>query len=298
MKITLRIALSVLIAGILLMSLGTAMGAKKYIYFENGRVQVSEPKEEKKISEILEPFSDIEVDILSSDIEFITTENEFKIEILNNERFDWKNKDDTLKIKELPGFGNNFTIDLRFLFYRERDDNLKIYIPKDTNFDDVRVVNKSGDISIGNFTADEVRIKNMSGDIDIEYINAEKITIDNISGDLEAIMISAEKCEVKLVSGDIEMENVVFERFTAGNTSGNISVTGNLNKSEFKLVSGDIDLKLSGKYEDYSTNVNNKSGDLYINGKRSRDFESSPSKARKSIEVNIISGDTKLSFDD
>jgi len=277
MKMTLKISLIGLAAGMLLMVMGTALGAKKHMYLENGSVRVSEQKEQRMISESITPFSNLDINIVLSDIEVISTGTEYKVEHLNDGRFEWSMEGDTLKIEEKTKLGYNLNVDLSFLFQRRRENKLKVYIPK-------------------NVELESLNIKNVSGDIDLTMVEAEKMTIDIVSGDLEANMIVVKECEARMISGDIEMEAVVIQRLFVKNASGDVEISGIVLDSEFSLISGDVELELSGRREDYAFDINNKSGDVYLNGKRSHDLGSGLADSEKKVKMDILSGDISLSF--
>ena len=296
MKTSLKIALIMLAAGVLFMVGGTALGARKHIYLENGLVRVAGSAHETRVSEILEPFSDVDIDIFSSDIELTATDGDFKIEFLNDGRFTFESGE-TLKIRENKGFGRNL-ININLLFFKGRDSRLKVYIPKNTELDSMEINNRSGDVFLRDFAASNIRIKNISGDIDLVSIKSKDIEVELVSGDFEAAGINADNCKMKLISGNIEMSGVEIKKLYAKNTSGDIEISGSLTDGEFDLISGDIDLKLPGKYEDYSVDIRNRVGNLYIDGKKSQNFKNEVKRAKKSIKADIVSGDVRFNFED
>ena len=67
MKISLRIALIMFGLGVLLMIFGIVSGAERYIFLDRGGVRVGSSSEEKSVSEVIEPFSDVYIDIRSEE---------------------------------------------------------------------------------------------------------------------------------------------------------------------------------------------------------------------------------------
>lgn len=106
----------------------------------------------------------------------------------------------------------------------------------------------------------------VSGNISIDQFDTtEEINLHTVSGEFFIDTVKGNKLYLSSVSGDGEIEQVYFNSFTFSSTSGSLEFIGNPGRLIADTVSGDVDLTLYGDLKD--------------------------------IDIDTVSGDTTISFD-
>ena len=298
MKKIALIAGVVVLIGALLMVTGVGLGAKMYMYFDSEGAHVAKDEKEMLISEELpENIANIDIDVIASDVEFISTENEYKIELYNNRgRYNWSAEDGVLKISEEKGYYRRFIMDLDFFRRRNPGNKIKIYLPDGAEFENVKLESKSGDFVLKGFRANTLNIYNIAGDVDIFNVEAGKMYVSLTSGDIDALNLIADSCDMKLVSGDVEISQIDIQSLNLRNISGDFQARGKLRNSTISLTSGDVSLNLQGKNSDYKKDIDMLSGDLYIDRVKTKNYGRDNFTAENSIKIEATSGDVSLNF--
>lgn len=257
----------------------------------------------KRVDDTFSPSGDISnIQIENGSVDFKIVEGDsfyVKGENLDENSYTFTQEGDTLIIKA----NKNNTDFFHFSFF-EAPQRITLTIPRDIQFDSIRIKNGSGDsILAANLTAKEFSITVASGRVDAEAIQAETmdsnvgsgdfevkdLTADNIqasvgsgdvvfgyvevnkmnmvvgSGDFTFKSLEARDCELELGSGDVEGKNVQVMNMSAQTGSGDIYLKGALTGvSEFICGSGDVELNLNGDLEEYSFEIDG--NDIEING--------------------------------
>ena len=279
MKKAAYIGLGLTVLGIALMIAGYASGAKTEVYFEKNKVRTADRKNISEITETLSSFSAVDVDLTSSDIEFIAADGEPRIEFYSGRNIEWEIENDTLEIND--GSEENFSIgvNLSFLFRNRNTNLIKVYLPENSELS-------------------EIDIKCTSGDARFFGVNSEYIRAEMISGDIIFENLVSNECRLRLVSGDAKLRMIDVNELFIANISGDCDVSGTVTVGRYEFTAGDIDLILSGSSDEYRKDINIFSGDLYINGKKSAGFERGKSDLPRRVKVDSTSGDVKLTFED
>ena len=298
MKKIAKIAGIMIIISVFLLIIGFMTNASKHIYFDSSGVHVAEREKRVLISEPLpQDILNININVVSADIRFVNTADEFKIELYNyKEQYEWSVDGNTLRISEDLKYNKKFIIDLDFFGDKRMYGEIKLYIPSGSQFENITMRNVSGDFVLRNFTSKELRAENISGDIKVFNIVSEKMDFSLISGDFDSEDIESEDCSIGLISGDIEIERARLGNLTVKNTSGDIKLSGDVENSKFDVISGDIELNLTGNQNEYKRNIHLLSGSLYINDKKADEKNYSGNETSKGIAVNSKSGIVKLNF--
>ncbi len=152
---------------------------------------------------------------------------------------------------------------------------IKIYVP--TTYDkDAVIVNRTGDITIGELPNSNFDISLTTGDV--KTSNANEMTISLTTGDVELNKVS--KADITSTTGDVDINNidVVKVKLTTGDitikeinnslkitsTTGDVRITDANLKANSSIKSGTGDVRISnttGCYIDAKTNI----GDTRIN---------------------------------
>lgn len=290
---------------ILAVTMVVSLGIAAIVMVMTGNFAVATEKINESKTFNPEEISEIEVNLVSTDLNIIpTTKGEIIVhfygEISTNVRRNipelvaYKTGDklyvETLRSKDIIVFGINI----------ERT-TMDIYIPE-INLEEFKINGVSGDVILEDIEAVEFYLETVSGDIKIQELVAEKIRIGSISGDIivkdytgniDAGNISGdisliggsdnEELDASTVSGDISIEQDAVSDMSIGSTSGDVRIRLP-EDSQFYLdistVSGDIK-------HDFSIKVSSSGG---------RDLEGAVGDGKERIMINTVSGDVTIGY--
>lgn len=236
------IALALITAGVILF----------VVSFKNGGLF---KKAETKTYDNLAEFSNIDLDLSTSDVYIYKTDDKVKVECDDFEKLYHivKVEDDTLKITMV----DDYKWYEKFMQFRSGH-NVKIYLPNE-QYNKLKVENSTGDVLISKgLTFSEIDIKVSTGDVDANTKASGNITIKTNTGnislnDIKAnnLDLSVDTGKIKLwaiavtgnitlttSTGDVTLENVVGVDLTSKGSTGDIKLTK-------VMVSGKIDIKRS-----------------------------------------------------
>ena len=233
-------------------------------YENEGEKNMKDGFELFKSFPVIEDLKEIEIKLVSEDVEYQEHDQE-SIEVYFN---NISNTDDY--ICEYSGG--------KFILRREKgsfkgifsskNKSVIIMVPRNQHLTEFKFTTVSGDVEATKIEADEFHfnttsgdlevnnvqvvnglIKTVSGDVEISVLHASTLKLSSISGDLEILGGSVEgEMEVNTVSGDVEVSN-----FEAGETTLS-TVSGDLEGKNFyptklnlKSVSGDIEISNDDK---------------------------------------------------
>jgi len=275
-----------------------AMGALfVLIGFCMGATRGDEETEKQYVSEPdTAPFTSINLNMVSHDIEFVASER-YGIEITNNSNTEvtWSLQDGRLTIKEeskrkILGFGF-----LRNIF--KGGSSLKIYLPADADLGEVSIKNVSGKITIADLDCTLLRINVVSGKTEISRITVDRLIFEGVSGRLTTHQCRAESVKVSIISGDSSFSVLKSGSLSFDTVSGGIDISGELlGYNDIKAISGNVRLNVSGKPADYNKQVSLLSGRLRINGQNFGKNYSENTGAPNSLKIDTVSGDVDVDF--
>jgi lia operon protein LiaG len=256
--------------------------------------------------EFTEPSSDItkiNIDVVSSDIEFYTHEEDLVKVIIKGKSLILGMKDE----REFQVGSNEGVLEINENQERKawfgatiyNDINIKVYIPSDYT-GDIIIKAVSSDIEISTLKVDNrLEIETVSGDIELVQMTVKELSLVTVSGDIDLEDVNADSSTIKTVSGDIEGKRVHGD-ISMKTTSGDIdliymSETFNL---YVETISGDVELNLLNHVEfiyDFSTT----SGDIDVRldglkKSTGRDISGQFGDTNNKIIIKTVSGDIEL----
>ncbi len=290
---------------ILAVTMVVSLGIAAIVMVMTGNFAVATEKINESKTFKPEEISEIEVNLVSTDLNIIPTSKgeiivHFYGEVSTNvkrnipEMVAYKTGDklyvETLRSKDIIIFGINI----------ERT-TMDIYIPE-ISLEEFKINVVSGDVILEDIEAVEFYLETVSGDIKIQELLSEKIRIGSTSGDIivrdytgnidagstsgDISLIGGsdnEDLDVSTVSGDISIEQDAVSDMSIGSTSGDVRVRLP-EDSQFYLgvstVSGDIK-------NDFSIKISSSGG---------RDLEGVIGDGKERIMINTVSGDVTIGY--
>ncbi len=212
--------------------------------------------------EITEDFNDIELEVVTVDIEFVVS-NDGSCKVYSFEEEDTCItaivKDGVLKITEpirgsiIPNIGFNLqdklTVYLPKSEYGLLDIKTKtsdIIIPADFKFNDVNIKNTTGDVYCDCSVVNNTNVKATTGDVIVKNNFSNKLNISLTTGDVKLDNIDPKEIFVKTTTGDIDGMLLSDKVFKTQVTTGDISVpnTNTGGVCDLKTTTGDINIKI------------------------------------------------------
>lgn len=189
---------------------------------------------------VTEDFSNIKIDVNTSDIDFVRSEtDECMVVSIDSEKVKHTVavKDGTLLIsiednrKWYDYIGVSFGgMSLTIHLPKEQYDTLKIesdtsdiIVPKDFTFSGASIETDTGDIEFLASLSGALEISSDTGNIKIDSINAESIILENDTGKTELNEVKCENINAESDTGDIRFINtLVSEDITATSDTGDV----------------------------------------------------------------------------
>ena len=294
MKNIWKVAIILIAAGLLISSIGLALGASRWIYWDKHGSHIVEKSVEKRITRLdLEQIGNIDINAKFSDVEFVTSDK-FGIDIrYYDEEVTWSLDDGSLKIRFSVQAGNRnysnrfFDVNLSFAYPQNY---VKVYLPADARLGTVSVQTDSGDIKIGDFSAVEVQLNNSFGNLDISSITCDKLHIkmdsgefsgkDLLSGDIvhknnfgssRFVAIDAKNLAIDSDSGDVTLNGCRVESIDIKNSFGSITAN-NLVSFKTDVDANSAEIIISGEFSG-RTKINNSFGNTrFTTAKAKEDY--------------------------
>ena len=249
--ITVAICLIVLGAGVSMCSL-----AKLDFNFESLATQKAISNEHK----ITDDFSNIKIDVDTSDIEFVYSQtDECMVVFVENEKtkHNVTVNNNTLVIdvednrKWYDHIGISFsemsvTVHLpkeKYVSLNIETNTSDITIPKDFTFDSIDIKNSTGDVSCNASTANDLKIKTSTGHINVDNITASNMNLTTSTGGINVKSADCSgKIETKVSTGKTNLTNVKCESLISNGNTGDIKLTDVIAAKDFniKRSTGDI----------------------------------------------------------
>jgi lia operon protein LiaG len=273
-KISLWIALCLVISGILLIAVGgMIMG------FNFDKLDTATYIERNETVEGF--FTDIEIDCAASDVTVLPSpDGVCRVVSRLNQDVDYSVSVDNGKLKVQYGpFEWYRHLGIHFL----KKVYITVYLPE-KQYQSLKLTLRSGDISVRDLQIEKSEIETISGDVKVNDWNGDLLDIETTSGDVLVLNSNVRTLAAKTVSGDIEMEDTLAkEKMTLSCTSGDIEFERiDAKTMELETTSGDIEgTLLSVKHFVADTT----SGDIHI-----PDADSSAGKCT----ANTTSGDIDI----
>lgn len=236
-------------AGTVILVLGCAMGGRPGFYIDNGGVHAAGSMENRKtyVQEKIkiDEFSSVSIDLEYADLEVIPSDGyylEYRIEG-GSRSPQWNVKNQKLTFNEIErhGFGS-------FMVWGDMDElenyNVKLYIPKDKKFTNVRINSGDGDVMLPDIKAATLSTRCDYGDLSIEsftggrwdaglddgslkagFAEAQKMVIDNEYGDCILKEIKGDTVKITMDDGDLEIGSMGAKDLQVENEYGHVDIT-------------------------------------------------------------------------
>lgn len=297
-KTILKASLIAIVIGCVFTGVGYAINGE-ISFDKTNKKEHTRTKNIKMVNESkeLEAFENIDMQVEINNVEIIPSDK-YKIELRYNEdygKINYKIEKNTLTINQ-ENRKRNFGYDLGFnennKFY------MKIYVPKNVEFDKVDIVS-----NVANIKLEELYINklNLSCDVGNTEINKCKINESNLStdtGTMELKEIEASKIEAYGNLGNISIhDSTILDSLKADNDLGNIEVSGKIYGEIYIGTDlGNIELDINEDKSKYNYSVNCDLGGVEIDGKiQSKDLEVD-NNSKNNINLGCNSGNIELNF--
>lgn len=162
-------------------------------------------------------------------------EGEYFLAKTNNSNIECKQDGNKLKIVEK----NNS-------WFKHKNEDIIVYIPKDLKFDYVGISSKAGSITIKNLITDNLKLNLGAGETKIENINSNKTKIDSGVGSFTVDNSVLEDLDFDMGIGEAKIEAKI------------------LGNSKIDTGIGSLKLKLIGNKEEYKLKINKGIGDIKV----------------------------------
>ena len=230
-KKLLKVIVSLLTVGIILVALN-------YLLFFDKEKQTSGTM-------TLNPFANLQVEVLSADVEIIEGE-EFTLSYKLHGR-------EKIQRAEVIDGTLFFKTGFDFKWRPTKGNwNVVVTIPKGTVLENIDIKTVAGDVEINNHDFNSIHAKSTAGEIALSHINCNDMTLDTIAEDIEIKdCVVSELVRAKSVAGDIEVklpaQSIYAESFGGikyqGQKQGNrFELKGAFPGLELKSVSGKIEI--------------------------------------------------------
>lgn len=334
-KSIMKIATILVVCGIVLSTLGWAMGGSRqsisiwpskngeeiigtYTYLLDNNSNRNS-KIFKTIQNLkLDRFNNIEIDVIHPNITIIESDN-YGIDIGYDSSKDYKIsyelKNNTLKVSD--NLKHKFNIN----FNSRTNEYITIYIPSNSKFNDINInttsglimLNEptisseklslssvSGEIVVGNLKSEKIKCETTSAYLSIANIETPSLKANSISGDIGVSDSYIKELKFESISGSINAENLNTEEISGSTVSGTINLQGDLRgDTSISSTSGEIILDIDSKKSMYNYDISSISGEININGDyEDKNINKNNSSASNDIKANTLSGSIELNFED
>jgi DUF4097 and DUF4098 domain-containing protein YvlB len=220
--------------------------------------------------ERIDPISKIDISTRMADVEFIEDDDYYvEIDFLYwNDTPIYSIEDGVLTFDDSNAFPNSYSINFNI------HNTIKIYLPKQNDFDKILIENSSGDVNLSSFLTDQL-------DVSVSY------------GDLKIENASALDARLNLSSGKSVMKDFIAESLDYSNSYGNADFA-NINTNESLL---------STAITDRAIEINMSSGTCSIKGMKANSLELTNSYGNvtcrdmivEELDADLSSGNLKIS---
>lgn len=204
--------------------------------------EISTAKRDEKTYNVKEKIDSIDISAVYDDVEFIISNEKFKVEYYDSENLPCavKTENGVLKIKQKSkkGFFKFFNISFDF-----SNQSIKIFIPSNySGLDEIKLSSVSGSADLGSLrNLKKLNISTVSGDADIEEIEADEISVMTVSGDIEINNIKSKNVILATTSGEIEANRLYVDTLDIESVSGSIGLDdSDADKITISTISGNI----------------------------------------------------------
>ena len=281
-KITLLIALIMVIVGAGVASAAFVLGAKTELYWNNG-FQVMERGERQEIDEILPAFSMIEAELNTARVT-IRYGDAHRIEGVHYDTLRYEVQGDTLYVtggtgRDLTSTGHIKRLTIGFRNTGTEAGRIVIFVPYGMELSQLNIRAGTGRIELADIAAGSVRLRTGTGGITTRRVNLNDAFINTGTGSIS-------------FEGELAGTN---ELITG---TGSISFEGRLSgMNKFRTGTGRAAIRIPMPRERYSYAVSTSTGGIMINGKRQgKNVVQTVADPLGYIQLNTGTGSVSLHF--
>lgn len=262
-------------AGILITGAGIAAGGWPGVSVSSTGVHTAgnHNKKEPYVLEKtkLDEFDNINIHLEYADFDIIPSDD-FYLEYRllgsqNTPEFNTDNK--TLTLKEIPN--NNGQI-MFFNFgsfywgdndaYENEKYYVKLYVPEDKVYDEVKIFSSSGDFSAATLEAQDLSLEVEYGDIDADTINGKSLNLSMDSGNFKVEEVKSDTmtltndygytrirdlnagtAEIEVDSGDVNVDKAIIDDLTLSDSYGAVKFSyADIAEARISMSSGDLSI--------------------------------------------------------
>ena len=303
------IAVFMIIAGIVCLSIGVNNGGKIFFGIDYANKKIVYPDDD--IIEKTYDYDDFKNLEINVDCMKLTIKEGKEYKVACKYMDDFKPEidlsGDTLKItqrlkdKSVTDFGRFLSVSKNGISFGSNilGNSVEITIPKGEKLDNIKINAKAGDVNLNSFEADEIKADLKAGDLKVSDINVDNMEFTLNAGDVKINKIEGKDFEIKMNAGDVNLSDGDFENVKIDMDAGDLDIDDtNADDFDIKLSSGDVDASFPGKEKDYNIDVKCSAGDLSIDGddEHGNDY-TSDNDADKDIVIKCSFGDIDVDFD-
>ncbi len=239
-----------------------ALSGCEYSFRLNGTNQLrrEDAKNFKVEKTAVEPVRQININTKLADIELLEADN-YYVEIDYNyfeEEPDYKLEDGVLSFDDARSFPESYSVSFNI------NNSVKIYFPKDSGLDRIKLDNASGDISLTGFAADQLDVSVAYGNLAIKDASAAETDINISSGNSDISKFYTDNLKYSNSYGNSD--------FTDINTGASVLESGEENRS-VKLSMSSGNCNISGLNVN-TVDISNSYGNITCKGLFADNFES------------------------
>ena len=308
-KKALKIALSLVVAGAVLMGAGYLFGGFKTIYGNSNGINIYDSKDIVNEKKTIDNFQNINLNVDYSDVEIVKGEK-YEIETAYNKSLgdiEYNVSENTLNINRNNGKHLSFNVELFGVTNMNNSSKIKIYVPYDSSLSDIKCQIGSGNINIKDLSFKNADVACDYGDAEFSNIGCTSIKIHEKSGDIKFDNIDGSEIITTSEYGDVKVNNFKSESFTcdlkAGNMDFNSLTTGNgiitnsygdirgynVLSNGLNITSNSGNIDIAGELKGNNT-INSEYGDV--------DLESSLSEKDYSYDLTVKFGNCSVNGKD
>ena len=272
-KTALTVCLILALLGAGLVGVGIALGGKPNFRLDwKNRTLLAGDAELKTGETAPEPFTSIEIDVATADIE-ISVGDAFSVAYALDEEPVITQENGVFRLKEPPHSGISFI----GITSGGSGAYVRVTVPEGTQLDSVDLDTSTGELIVSQVSCKTLTVDLSTGEAHLIAVTADQLTADSSTGSIVLTDCAVKDAKLDVSTGSIESERLTVTRSLRADAS-----------------TGDVTLELCGRAADFGMNLESGTGDVTVDGKdRDDEFKSSGSIP---LLVETSTGDIDVTF--
>lgn len=215
--------------------------------------------------EEVEPFTSIDLDSDYAEVE-LAEGDKFAVEM----SYDKKDGAPVMSVRNgtlfiTPNPDRHTWVNFDF-FGSKEETKLKIYYPKGTNFNSVKIYNDMGTVTAADIKAKKLDLSTDSGDMDLERITADYMNLDVDMGNINGRQIRTVKgADIEIDTGSLDLSGKLAGSINVNCDMGDCRLTTDIPKNNYSIDVTENDMgnctidgqEIDGKYPSMKENAPN-----------------------------------------